>query len=63
MVTRRSEYWFERDPAWVPSLDDVAISRSMFIRAGHLPRFEQLEIYAARVLNASSVGSHTSTFH
>jgi hypothetical protein len=40
----------------VPSVDGPVISVQMLLRTKMLIRFEQREIYAAKVLNVSSVG-------
>lgn len=51
---------FEIDPVWVPSLDRFASFTRMFLSSNQLTWFEQRGIYAARVLNTSSVGRHFS---
>jgi hypothetical protein len=48
---------FEIDPGWVPSLDGRDLSARKQLLSNELIRFERTTFYAARVLNASSVGS------
>jgi len=45
-------------PSWVPSVDGPSLSAPILMQTDELYWFEQKENYAARVLNASSVGSH-----
>lgn len=52
---------FEIDPTWAPRLDESAIFTRTFLYANELAAFEHLGIYAAKVINASSVGSHSSS--
>jgi hypothetical protein len=49
-------------PGRLPSQDDRAISRCISGGINRLCQFERMAIYAARVLNASSVGSQHNPF-
>lgn len=53
-------YTFEMHPRWAPSLDEPIVFADMILLRKDLNRFEQRGIYAARVLNASNVGSQKS---
>lgn len=48
---------FEIRPGWVPSLDGPVVFARMLRSTNELTWFEYLLIYAAKVLNASGVGS------
>jgi hypothetical protein len=56
-IPGRAESRFEMHPSWVPSLDEPSVFDHMLQLRKDLDRFEQRGIYAAKVLNASSVGS------
>lgn len=49
---------FEIHPLWVPSLDAIWRFPQMLLGTEDLYRFERMGIYAAKVLDASSVGRH-----
>jgi hypothetical protein len=55
----RSLRWFEMCVAWPPRLDVRVTLARIPLGGKEFHWFEHTEIYAARVLNASRMGSHT----
>jgi len=51
--------WFEMYPSWEHSLDANVFGTAILKSVNQLALFEHPGIYAAKVLNASSVGSHS----
>jgi hypothetical protein len=53
---------FEIDLGWAPRLDGSATFARMLVLTNEMTRFERRGIYAARVRNASTMGSQLFLF-